>query len=137
MGRVRLNSKRAAFSISAAKEGGATATAVAAARDRDLMRVEDERVGSWGALIVILGSAGSWEMEGLGFVVEREGEGGTRVLEEAMIMLAIAAAVAADWSLFFWEGVRGCVCVSLCGWKDGRGKGRFLGEGYLILCHTN
>jgi hypothetical protein len=53
---------------------------------------------------VILGNAGIWEMESLGLVVEREGEGGTRVLEEAIIMFAIAAA-AAD------SGVRSCVCV--------------------------
>lgn len=109
-GSVRLNSKRAAFSISSAREGGARVSEVAATRDRDF-RVEDERARIWEGVIVILGS-GIWEMESLGLVVveeEREGTAGIRGLEEAMIILAMAAADNVDdvqWDSFFWERVR-------------------------------
>lgn len=87
MGRVRLNSKRAAFSISSAKEGSG-------AREREdaavvaAMRAADLREGSLGR-----------EMWNLGLVVVvvvvvvvggREGEEVIRVLVEAMIMLAMA-----------------------------------------------
>lgn len=84
MGRVRLKSKRAAFSISTAKEGGARASEVVAMRERDL-RVEDERARNWQGLIVSLAS-GDWEMKSLGLVVvvveEREVEAVKRGLEE-------------------------------------------------------
>lgn len=110
-GSVRLNSKRAAFSISSAREGGARVSEVAATRDRDF-RVEDERARIWEGVIVILGS-GIWETESLGLVVvveeEREGKAGIRGLEEAMIILAMAAADNVDdvqWDSFFWERVR-------------------------------
>lgn len=107
---MRLNSKRAAFSISSAREGGARVSEVAATRDRDF-RVEDERARIWEGVIEILGS-GIWEMESLGLVVveeEREGKAGIRGLEEAMIILAMAAADNVDdvqWDSFFWERVR-------------------------------
>lgn len=47
IGRVRLKSKSAAFSISTAREGGAKERDVAAKRERDL-RVEEEREMDWG-----------------------------------------------------------------------------------------
>lgn len=88
IGRVRLKSKRAAFSISSAREGGAKERDVAAKRERDL-RVEVEREMDWGFLrncgirVRVLG------MENLGVLLEMErgGEGG---LEEAMITFAMA-----------------------------------------------
>ena len=46
IGRVKLKSKSAAFSISAAKEGGVKVKEVTARRERDL-RVEEERERSF------------------------------------------------------------------------------------------
>lgn len=79
MGRVRSKLKRAAFSNSSAREGGAEAREAAATAAREargsLGNLEKEIWGNWN-----LGFEG-----GVG-----EG-GGIRVLEEAMIMLAIGA----------------------------------------------
>lgn len=89
IGRVRLKSKRAAFSISSAREGGAKDRDVAAKRERDL-RVEVEREIDWCFLrndrirVMVLG------MENLGVLLEME-RGGERGLEEAMITFAMAA----------------------------------------------
>lgn len=90
IGRVKLKSKRAAFSISTAREGGAKASEVAARRERDL-RVEGARDRIWGFGILTIGNLGSeiWRTGILG-VGEME-ETGISDLEEAMIMLAMAA----------------------------------------------
>ncbi|KAJ6745426.1 hypothetical protein OIU74_028163 [Salix koriyanagi] len=78
IGSVKLKSKRAAFSISSAKEGGVKVKEVAAMREKDL-RVEVERARSWGLVILrILGkeSCGIWS---LGLVLAgREEEGRVR-----------------------------------------------------------
>lgn len=99
-GRVKSKSKSAAFSISEAKEGGATESEAARITE---MELERER-RSWG-----LGKLGrdnfgneSWIGENLSF-----GAGGTvgdeviSALWEAMIMLAMAA-------LLFLVGLYGC-----------------------------
>lgn len=89
MGRVRLNSKRAAFSISSAMEGSGArereVVVVAAMRAADL---RERSLGSRGREMW-----GRWNL-GLGVVVVggREGEEVIRVLVEAMIMLAMAVA---------------------------------------------
>ena len=88
MGRVRLNSKRAAFSISSAMEGSGArereVVVVAAMRAADL---RERSLGSRGREMW-----GRWNL-GLGVVVGgREGEEVIRVLVEAMIMLAMAVA---------------------------------------------
>lgn len=92
IGRVRLKSKSAAFSISSAREGGAKESDVAAMRERDL-RVEVERERNWGFLRIVgvrvrvrvLG------MENLGVLVEAMEGGAERGLEEAIITFAMAA----------------------------------------------
>lgn len=90
MGRVKLKSNRAAFSISTAREGGAKAREEAARRERDL-RVEGARDKIWSFENLrgeILGSE-IWRLGrslGEGEMVET----GIRGLEEAMIMLAMA-----------------------------------------------
>ena len=145
IGRVRLKSKSAAFSISTDREGGARVSEVAATRDRDLS-VEVESLRSWCFVIFGVGSLGSviWDIESLGFgVVESEGVGGVKVLVEAMIMLAMPAYcfTVTDMSLFVLLGERECVCVFvycviwLVSEKDVWGERGV--EGYLILCHTN
>ena len=143
IGRVRLKSKSAAFSISTDREGGARVSEVAATRDRDLS-VEVESLRSWCFVIFGVGSLGSviWDMESLGFgVVESEGVGGVKVLVEAMIMLAMPAYcfTVTDMSLFVLLGERECVFVYCVIWlvseKDVWGERGV--EGYLILCHTN
>ena len=88
MGRVRLNSKRAAFSISSAKEGRG-------AREREeavvaAMRAADLREGSLGNRGREMWGRRWWWNLGLGVVGGREGEEEIRVLVEAMIMLAMA-----------------------------------------------
>ena len=88
MGRVRLNSKRAAFSISSAMEGSGArereVVVVAAMRAADL---RERSLGSRGRELW-----GRWNL-GLGVVVGgREGEEVIRVLVEATIMLAMAVA---------------------------------------------
>ena len=88
MGRVRLNSKRAAFSISSAMEGSGArereVVVVAAMRAADL---RERSLGSRGREMW-----GRWNL-GLGVVVGgREGEEVIRVLVEATIMLAMAVA---------------------------------------------
>ncbi len=88
MGRVRLKSKRAAFSIASAREGGAKASELAPNMESDL------RDRTWGFEIenLTLGS-GIWRMGILG-VGERElVETGIKHLEEAIIMLAIVTAL--------------------------------------------
>ena len=95
MGRVRLKSKSAAFSISSAREGGAKANEVAARRERDLrVGMEEERVWGFGRESLRVGILGRvmWRMGSLG-----EGVGGGELvetgikdLEEAIIMLAMA-----------------------------------------------
>ncbi|PON71353.1 hypothetical protein PanWU01x14_074930 [Parasponia andersonii] len=91
MGSVRLKSKSAAFSISSAKDGGARAKEVAAARERDL-RVEDERECNWVFEIFGILCSEIWAREILGLeaVAVAAMEGGDKGLEEAMIMLAMA-----------------------------------------------
>lgn len=87
IGRVRLKSKRAAFSISSARDGGAKEREVAARREKDLRAEEGERermcwsLGSLG----ILGR----EIWGVGLGKGREEVGEMRGFEEAMIMLAM------------------------------------------------
>ncbi|PON81410.1 hypothetical protein TorRG33x02_227610, partial [Trema orientale] len=103
MGSVRLKSKSAAFSISSAREGGARAREVAAARERDL-RVEDERACNW--VFEIFGILGSeiWAREILGLeaVAGAAMEGGDKGLEEAMIMLAMADSDALLFRVFLF-----------------------------------
>lgn len=88
MGSVKLKSKSAAFSISTAREGGATASEAARTTEMDLGR---ER--SWWSLgILDRGGLGkeSWIGEsfsfGVGGMVEEQV---IRALEEAMSMLAM------------------------------------------------
>lgn len=90
IGRVKLKSKRAAFSISSARDGGAKAREEAARRERDL-RVEGTRDKSWGLQILRRGVLGS-EICSTGTLGGGEmEETGIRGFEEAMIMLAMAA----------------------------------------------
>jgi len=96
MGKVRSKSKRAAFSISAANDGGASVSEVAVRRERDL-RVEEERDSNW--VFEILGvwnlgreiwreTLGEEEEDDVGVVKEREGKRG---FVDAMIVLAMAS----------------------------------------------
>lgn len=95
MGSVRLKSKSAAFSISAAKEGGAMASEVAANMERDFRVLEEgtRDRSSWGFEIENL-SVGSefwiWRMGILGVGEGELVETGIKHLEEAIIMLAMA-----------------------------------------------
>lgn len=87
MGKVRLKSKSAAFSISAARDGGENASDVTATAESDL-RAEEESLSNFCGILIwgiwILGF-GDWEVMG-------SGESGL-ALEDATIMLAMA-----DWN---------------------------------------
>lgn len=97
MGRVRSKSKRAAFSISSANEGGAQEREVAAITERD-----DERERIWD--LESFGRVGIWGMEIwigiLGFEMGEGEEEEMGTLEEAMIMLAMATLLLSFWFLF-------------------------------------
>lgn len=93
MGKVRLKSKSAAFSISAARDGGENASDVTATAESDL-RAEDESLSNFcrifsedGILIWGIWILGFGDWEGMG-----SGESGL-ALEDATIMLAMA-----DWN---------------------------------------
>lgn len=133
MGRVRLKSNRAAFSISTAREGGARVSEVAATKDKDFS-VEVERLRNWSFVIFGVGSLVELEMISLGFVVvESDGAGVTSVLEEAMIMLAMPAYCLMELLL-----LQGSVFVCVILFEDVLGgMGGDFAKGYLILCHTN
>lgn len=139
IGRVRLKSKRAAFSISSARDGGAKEREVAARREKDLRAEEGERermcwsLGSLG----ILGRE-IWEIWGVGLGKGREEVGEMRGFEEAMIMLAMVEC--GGWLqkkkkkkkkmglmvvLLVWFVYRGCV--------EGGGD---IAKCYLVIRHT-
>lgn len=90
MGRVRLKSKRAAFSISAAREGGAW--------EREKVVAAARREGSWWGLRNVGRDTLGRERWGWGLILGAEGglEAVIRALEEAMIMLAMAAMLQAS-----------------------------------------
>lgn len=90
MGKVRLKSKSAAFSISAARDGGENASDVTATTESDL-RVEDERLSNFCGIFSEDGIL-IWGIWILGFGDCEEMGGGVSglALEDATIMLAMA-----------------------------------------------
>lgn len=127
MGSVRLKSKRAAFSISSAKQGGEKVKDVAAKRERDL-RVEDEmEMNFWEIFGVGREIWGIWIL-GLDGREDWIGETRGLALEEAMITLAMA-----DFRGFFSAF---CYCCRY-EWKWRRKDfSANKGLSHLILCHT-
>lgn len=99
IGRVKLKSKRAAFSISSAREGGAKDREVTVKREMDLRVAEENERICWDFKNFGVGIFGieSWELC-WSFGLEGKVDAmGTIGFEEAMIMLAMASGLINQW----------------------------------------